>query len=309
MDLSTFIELFAWPLTALALVAVAAPLVGSFLVARGTAFHGIALPQVAAFGVSVAFACLPFVESVPWALAGDDGHGHSHGAMDPSRPYLVVCTAVFVIAALALFEGWSSGDTFGKRKDQGTMVAATFAIASGGTALAAQLSPLGGIHVGALLGGETLSTGPVDAAALGLVTALVVAGTALFWRAITLAGLDPEYARAAGKKPALANLILHTMTAALVIAGSLTVGALPMFALLVMPAMAVRSRSSSMARYLLMAPLVGASSAALGAGLAFKFDLSMDASVVAGCVLAGGGAALAGALFTGRRGAGNRTAN
>ncbi|MFT5733241.1 MAG: ABC-type Mn2+/Zn2+ transport system permease subunit [Planctomycetota bacterium] len=290
MDLSTFVELFAWPLIALGLASIAAPLVGAFLVARGTAFHGIALPQVAAFGVAVGFALLPFLQEFPWAVAGEGGH--SHGAEEPSRAWLATCAGAFVVAALVLFEGWRSKSA---QQDQGARVAATFAIASGGTALAAQLSPMGGIHVGALLGGETLSTGPADAAILGAVALFVVAATIGGWRAITLAGLDPEFARAAGRRLRGANLMLHAMTAAVVITGSLTVGALPMFALLVIPAMAVRASAGSMGRYLLLAPLLGVLSAAIGAALAFRYDLSMDASVVAGCALAGGGAALVGA--------------
>ncbi|QDV08718.1 ABC 3 transport family protein [Planctomycetes bacterium Poly30] len=303
MDLSTFVQLFTWPLIALGLVALTAPVVGAFLVARGTAFHGIALPQVAAFGVAVGFALLPFVQDLPWTVAGD---GHSHGSAEPSRGYLALCAAVFVVAALGLFETRRGR---GGRGDQGATVAATFAIASGGTALAAQLSPLGGIHVGALLGGETLSTGPFDAAVLGGVALLVLAATIAGWRPITLAGLDPEYARAAGKRPRLADLTLHAMTAVLVIAGSLTVGALPMFALLVIPAMVVRDRSASMARFLVAAPALGLASASVGAGLAFRFDLSMDASVVAGCVLAGGGAGLGGALLAVRRRARSSVSN
>ncbi len=293
MDLITFLQLFTWPLVALGLAAVAAPPVGAFRVARGTAFHGIALPQVAAFGVAVAFALLPHTAQFPGVLEG--GHGHFHGDEEPSRIYLGLFAGVFVIGALALFE-WGGGRR--QDRDQGSKVAATFAVASGGTALASQLSPLGGIHVDALLGGETLSTGPVDAAVLGVVATLLLGFTVAAWRAITLAGLDPEFARASGRRPSRSNLLLHAMTAAIVVFGSLTVGALPMFALLVIPPMSVRAMAPSMASYLVAAPVAGLLSAVAGAAIALRFDLSMDASVVAGAVLVGIVAHVAGRLAT-----------
>ncbi len=284
MSLADFVQLFTWPLLALCGAAIAAPITGAFLVSRGTSFHGIALPQVAACGVAVGFALFPYASRMTWTVAGADDHGHIHGVGDPSHLYLGACATILVIAALVLFEAKRAQSSDG---DKSAVVAATFAVASGGSALAAQLSPLGGLHVDALLSGETLSTGPWDAVLLGV----VALGTALLtwrtWRRLTLAGLDPDYAVASGGKPRRSNLALHAMTATVVISGSLTVGALPMFALLVIPAMALRRRAGSMAGYLRAAPLLGLMGATLGAGLAFQFDLSMDASVVAGCAIVG----------------------
>ncbi len=284
MNLTDFLQLFAWPLVALGAASIMAPITGAFLVSRGTSFHGIALPQVAAFGVAVAFALFPHVADMAWAVADAGDHGHSHGVGEPSRLYLGLSATIFVVAALILFEGRRSTSS---DQDKSATVAATFALASGGSALAAQLSPLGGLHVDALLSGETLSTGPWDAALLGVVAAGTLFLTLRHWRKLTLAGLDPDFAVASGAKPSRSNLLLHGMTAAVVISGSLTVGALPMFALLVIPAMCLRVRARSMAQFLRLAPLLGLASAAVGAGLAFRFDLSMDASVVAGCAIAG----------------------
>ena len=284
MNLVDFLQLFAWPLVALGAASIAAPITGAFLVSRGTSFHGIALPQVAAFGVAVAFALFPHVAHLAWAVASAGAHGHTHGLGGPARLCLGLAATLFVVAALILFEGRrpASAD-----RDKSATVAATFALASGGSALAAQLSPMGGLHVDALLSGETLSTGAWDAALLGVVAVLTALLTFKNWRSLTLAGVDPDFAIATDARPGRANLLLRAITAAVVLSGSLPVGALPMFALLVIPAMGLRTRARSMAQFLRLAPLLGLISAALGAGLAFRFDLSMDASVVAGCALAG----------------------
>ena len=261
MQLIEFIQLFAWPLLALLLVSLTAPAVGAFLHARGTAFHGVALPQVAAFGVAVCYA-LPL-----------GGH--------PTRATLLVAAAIAVVTASLIL------GLLGRRApaEGSSHVAALFAIASGGTVLASQVSPHGGLHVDALLSGETLSTGGLDVAILGVVAAIVLVVVLTRWRAITLMGADPEAGRASGLSFWKADALLHAAVCLVVIAGSLSVGALPMFALLVIPPLAAKIGAHSMRGFLIASTVIGALSATTGAAIAFQLDISMDASVVAGSVL------------------------
>lgn len=275
MDFATFVELFTWPLVALFLSAVAAPLVGCFLAVRGTAFHGIVLPQVAAFGVALGFALEPF-------LAGHGSGGHV--AHDVPQAYLLGWALAAVAAAMIALGRLRSSEA-----SASSFAAAVFAIASGGAVLAAQLAPHGGLHVDALLRGETLATGAFDAVLIGAAAALTLAVVLFRWRDLTTAGHDPDFLAALGQSPSRTSLPLHWMTAIVVIVGSLTIGVLAMFALLVLPPLAARRWAKSMKGMLLAAPLVGVLSAGTGAVAAFFFDLPMNASVVGGAAIVSGG--------------------
>lgn len=274
MDFVTFVELFTWPLVALCLSAIAAPLVGCFLAVRGTAFHGIVLPQVAAFGVALGFALEPWMT----------GHGPGeHVAHDIPQAYLLAWAFAAVAAAMIFLGRFRSSEA-----SASSFSAAVFAIASGGAVLAAQLAPHGGLHVDALLSGETLATGAFDAVLLGAATALALAIVLFRWRDLTTAGHDPDFLAALGQDPSRTSLPLHAITAIVVIVGSLTIGVLAMFALLVLPPLTARRWAKSMKGMLLTAPLMGLLSAATGAAAAFLLDLPMNASVVGGAALVSG---------------------
>ena len=81
MSFADFIELFGAPLLALAVVSVSAPLVGVFLRSRGTAFHGIVLPQLATLGVSVGYALHPAIEALHAHAPGEDTHDLGSGTL------------------------------------------------------------------------------------------------------------------------------------------------------------------------------------------------------------------------------------
>lgn len=277
MSFATFVELFTWPLVCLGLAALCAPLTGAFLCVRGATFQGVVLPQVAALGVALGFLLFP---ALPHDGAG--ALDHVHGAEEVPRGYLLLC-AGFAVLVGQLVLGARPGAPGAARVAASSREAALFVVASGGTVIAAQLAPMGGLHVDTLLSGETLATGPGDALLLGALLVVTAAVMAASWRRFTLAGHDPEFAAASGQAPERADLGLALLTAGAVIAGSLTVGVLPMFALMVLPGLAAARRAPSMAGLLVLAPALGLAGAALGAFLSFAADLPMGASVVAGC--------------------------
>lgn len=270
MDLTTFIELFAWPLAAVMLAATAAPLMGVFLHARGAGFHGIMLPQLATFGVALGFALYP--------LFGH-GQGHFH---EPEPAYLFLWAAIAVAVGLIYLAIAKRGVSEAGRES--SRVAAVFVVASGGTVVASQLSPHGGLHVEALLSGEALASGAGDVGLLGLVTLGILGVVLCGWRDLTASGQDPLFQRALGRSPRRWDLMLSALAGVLVTVGSLTVGPLPLFALLVLPVLTVARHARSMASFLVVAPLVGVMGAGVGAGLAFWIDLPIGVGVVVGCV-------------------------
>lgn len=286
MSFATFVELFAWPLVCLGLAALCAPLTGAFLCVRGATFQGVVLPQMAALGVSLGFLLFP---ALPHEGAGIEGH--VHGSDEVPRGYLLLCAA-FAVAAGQVVLGARAAAPGGDRVAASSREAGLFVVASGGTVIASQLAPLGGLHVGTLLSGETLATGPADALLLGLLLACTAAALTASWRRITVAGHDPEFAAVSGQGPERADLTLAALTAGAVIVGALTVGVLALFALMVLPGLAAARRARSMGGLLLLAPLLGLAGAILGAFLSFGADLPMGASVVAGSGLVWCGSAV-----------------
>ncbi|MCP3919894.1 MAG: metal ABC transporter permease [bacterium] len=275
MDFATAIELFGWALAALAATAVAAPLAGAFLYGRGTAFQGVLLPQLATFGVALGFALHPRL------FGGSGAAGELPGGVEPS-PSVLLAWAAVVTTVGALLLAWLRARERPGADAEGARVAGAFAIASGGALIAAQLAPFGGLHVEALLHGEALAVGASDAALVMGASALVVLGTVWSWRDLTLVGQDPAFARALGLGTARCELALAVGTCMIVILGTLTLGPLPLFALLVLPPLAARRRAGSMATFLALSSALGLVGAALGAGLSFGADLPLGPSVVAG---------------------------
>ncbi|MEZ6016940.1 MAG: metal ABC transporter permease [Planctomycetota bacterium] len=285
MDLSTVIELFGWALLALAATSLAAPLIGGFLYARGTSFHGLVLPQLATFGVALGYALSPW-------LAGSMGAhaGHAHGGAGDaavSDLYHLAFGALGVVAGLCALTWLARG-----RGSESARLAGAFVIASGGTVLCAQASPFGGLHLEALLSGEALTVGRADALLVLGASLATVALVVWAWRDLTLVGHDRAFARALGLPVARADVALAAATAAIVTVGTLALGPLPLFALLVLPALGARAGAGSMRAFLARAALVGVSGASAGAALSFGLDLPLGAAVVAGSAATAGAARL-----------------
>lgn len=276
MSFVTFVELFGAPLLAVLFVSVSAPLVGVFLRARGTAFHGIVLPQLATLGIAVGHAVHPVLESM---------HGHESvaDAHEFGRTAMMVWAGTFVALGTTLMGARSSeGDDVGAN---GARAAALFAAAGGLIIIAKQVAPLGGLHVDTILAGETLAVTGLDVvlvAAVSLLTTLVIRTR---WRRMTLAGQDPDFAVVIGVSPKEESIALGVLTCLVVMTGTLTIGALPLFGLLVLPAWALHGIARSMASTLVLAPVLAVLGSALGIWLGFVLDVPLGASVVTGLAL------------------------
>jgi ABC-type Mn2+/Zn2+ transport system permease subunit len=291
--MSELLQLFGASLAALAAVALAAPLIGSFLHARGTAFHGLVLPQLATFGIALGHVAPPLAALVGldgiagWLAAGtgDNAHaGHEHGGVGAAHVDLTLGWATLAVGVGLGLLTWLAR----RPGSDSARLAGAFAVATGGTALCAQLSPTGALHLGALMGGEALAVSHGDAWRVGLVCLVTVAFVVWRWRDLSMALHDREFALALGVRVVRLDLWLAVATAALVIVGTLALGPLPLFALLVLPPLGARSGARSMAGFLTRSTLTSVMGAATGAALSFGADLPLGASIVAGATAAAG---------------------
>ncbi|HRV82596.1 MAG TPA: iron chelate uptake ABC transporter family permease subunit, partial [Planctomycetota bacterium] len=162
-------------------------------------------------------------------------------------------------------------------------VAGLFVLASAATVLFAHLSPTGEIFVSELLRGEILSVGRHELETLGVVLGL--AYLLLLWlqNDLLLVSYDRESAQVAGKRVLALETLLAILIGATVAAGTMTVGPVVLFGLLVLPPIAARPFARSMNQFLLLSGGMGLLGSSLGLLASFGWDLPLGPCVVLGC--------------------------
>lgn len=275
------LALFGCAIAAALLAGLVCPLVGGFLHLRRTSFYGIALPQFAAAGVACGYAVLPWWldHSGAGAAARDEALAGPHAVAN----YLFAWASVFTFGSLAAF-----ATLHGPRGSESGRLAVGFALATAATILFTHWSPAGENFVTEMLRGEILAVGRHELETLAAVFAVVLALLAVFRRELVLVSYDRETAQVLGLRTRAHELLLLVLTGATVSAGTMIVGPLVLFALLVIPPVAARLWSRSLRAYFVLAAVFGVVSAALGAWTALRFDLPMASAIVvaAGAVLA-----------------------
>ena len=278
VPLAELYEFFKYSILSALLAGMVAPAVGSYLLVRRTGFLGVALPQFAAAGVALGFALLPWwQEHMGWLLATHHEDG-AHLAMEYHLLW----------AGLTTFGGLASLALARRRDPDGTEaghIAAGFAIASALTVLLAHLSPTGSVYIDGLLRGEILAIDVHEFTLLASVLGAV--GLLLLWRHryLTLVGFDPDLARVLGHRVALGEALFATLAGSTVAAGTMTVGPLVLFGLLVLPPLAARPLARSMAGFLAWACLLGFASSALGLLGSFSLDWPLGPTLVLAAAL------------------------
>ncbi|MEZ6006091.1 MAG: metal ABC transporter permease [Planctomycetota bacterium] len=291
MDFSTALELFGLAIAATLIAGWIVPAVGGFLYLRRTSFYGLALPQLAACGVAAGFAAMP------WWIAhvglGDldlmEAMEDTHAVMN----YHLSWATLFTSAGLGLlvFLGRFPGSEVAR-------VAGLFVLASAATVIFAHLSPTGEIFVSELLRGEVLSVGRHELETLAVTLGLGYLALQWLRNDLLLVSYDRETARVLGKRVTLLEAVLAVILAGTVAAGTMTVGPVVLFGLLVLPPIAARPFARSTAGFLWIASTFGLVSSAAGLWISFHYDLPLGPCVV----LAAGLATVPGWVFARLRG-------
>lgn len=232
--------------------AIAAGLLGCFVVWRRMAYFGDATAHAAILGVALA---LLFGTSITLGVG-------------------------FVALTMAVLIHGLSGQ--GAAVDTMLGVLAHGALALG--LVAVTLIPGQRIDLDAYLFGDVLSVTRMDLAVIWGGGALVVAVLWWHWSAMLTATLSPDLAHAAGINPRREQLVLTLLLAAVVAVAIKVVGALLITALLIIPAAAARNYASTPERMALLSMAIGALSAIAGLRLAVMFDTSVGPAII--CVAA-----------------------
>ncbi len=229
---------------------------GLHVLARGVIFVDLALAQVAALGLTVAF------------LAG-------HPIGSPAAYWYALAFAVAAGVFFALTR------TRRPAVPQESIIGVVYAVSAAVAVIAVDRAPLGGEHIKQLLVGNILTVSPVEVARLGTLYALV---GALHWtirRPLLHISLAPGTAQARGRAVRAWDAVFYASFALVVTSSVRVAGVLLVFAFLVVPAAIGALLARSVAARLLIGWSVGVLVSGAGLVASYRWDLPTGATVVA----------------------------
>jgi ABC-type Mn2+/Zn2+ transport system permease subunit len=264
------------------LVGAVCPLIGVYFVLRRMIFLGVALPQLSAAGIALAFLLYRVVVGV-----------HAH--FEPNERLLAMAGSFGLTLAgllvLAVLER-------GGRETIEARIGATYAFASAATLLFLAADPYGEVHMVNLLKGDIVTASEGDLTALTLVFGAVALALFAFRRELLLVSFDREMAIAVGKRVALWDGLLYLLIGVTISFGVMTVGPLVTFGFLVVPPLTARLLTRRMLAFSLVASALGATTAFAGFYCAYRLDLPLGpVDVALACCLL----VVVGAIGTARR--------
>jgi ABC-type Mn2+/Zn2+ transport system permease subunit len=267
------LELFRWPLLAVLVAGIVLPAIGVHLHVRRASFHGIVLPQFAAAGVVAAYAILPWwIETIGLGgLTLDEALHDPHAASTFALLFGALATALGILLLVRPARGASSDVA---------RAAGGFAGASALVLVLGRLSPIGRGPVGELLSGEVLGVGLHEFEVVAAVLTLAFLVLAWLGRELTLTSFDRETARVLGLRTGLLEAAFQVVVGLAVAAGTLTLGPVLVFGLLVLPALASRPWAGTMRGFTLLAIGAGTSAVLLGEATALSLDLPLGPTIV-----------------------------
>jgi zinc transport system permease protein len=228
-------------------------MLGVFVVLRRAVFVTAAVSQSAALGVALAFLL-----------------GIYLGVTPPP----VLCAFLLALAATGVL-AWRSPST---RLPREAIVGLLYVGASALAVLVGDRIAQEAEDITAILFGTAVLVRPQDLLAVLAVSGLVVVALGALYRGLVFAGFDPDGARIQGLPVARLELALWTLVALEVSVTTRAIGALPVFAFSVLPAMAALRAAKRLSRAVLLACLFGALSGGLGYVSAFMLRFPVGAA-------------------------------
>ncbi len=244
-------------LLAAALVGVAAPSIGVYLVHRRLSLMGDGIGHAAFMGVAAGL------------LAG----------VFPVLAALVAAVIGAVVIELLRERGRTAGDV---------ALALVFYGGIAGGVLFVSLSPSGGLSVLPYMFGSVLTVEGRDLLLVGVGSAAVVGLTALLHKELFAVTFDEDVARVAGLHVRSYNLLIAVTAAVTVAVTMRVVGILLVSAMLVLPVAAVQQVATSFRATVLGASIMGLAIGVAGIVIAFYIDAAPGATIALTAIAAFG---------------------
>src|SRR5262245_4265826 len=258
------IEFLWWPLLACLVLTGIHVYLGLHVLARGVIFVDLALAQVAALGISVAF------------LAGH--------AIESSAAYWYALA--FTVGGAALF---AASRLHTAAIPQEAIIGIVYAVSAAAAVLVVDRAPQGGEHIKQLLVGSILTVTPVEIARLAGLYAAIGAFHFAIRRPLLEISFHPDAADENGRWLHWWDFCFYITFGVVVTSSVRIAGVLLVFSYLVAPAAAAALVTSSVTGRLLIGWALGFLVSVAGLCASFAWDLPTGAAVVTtfGAVLAG----------------------
>jgi zinc transport system permease protein len=262
--------------------------IGVHVVLRRMVFASSAIAQAAALGVALSFWMPIVIDPVRHAAghqAGSDVHLVSSLLFEPvlwAVGASLLATLVFIANPVRL------------HLTRESLLGLVFLASGAGAVIVGDRITQEAHDLSAILFGSAVVVQPADLVLVAAATVTLLSGHLLCWRALIFAGYDPTGARVQRLPVRRLNAFLFLSIGLGVALSTRALGALPVFAFSVLPAMAALAITSRMSAVFALATLFGALAGVAGYGISFRGELPVGATQTA---LA---AAFVGAAMTGR---------
>jgi zinc transport system permease protein len=274
-DLWSNIGIFRDAIAAGALAGALLGFIGVHVVLRRMVFASSAIAQAAALGVALSF----------WVGAAVDPIRHAAGHVaNPAAhvtPSFLFDPVLWAIAASLLATLVFISNPVHLHLTRESLLGLVFLVSGAGAVIIGSRINQEAHDLASILFGSAVVVEPMDLTLVALATVVLLAGHLLFWRELLFVGYDPMGARVQGMPVRALNGFLFVSVGLAVALCTRALGALPVFAFSVLPAMAALALTSRIGLVFLLATALGATSGAAGYAISFRAELPVGATQTA----------------------------
>ena len=246
--------------------------IGVHVVLRRMVFASSAIAQAAALGVALSF----------WASAVADpvrhAAGHTAGPAAHLLPSLLFEPVIWAIAASLLATLVFIANPVHLHLTRESLLGLVFLIGGAGTVIVGSRISQEAHDLAAILFGSAVVVQPMDFYLVLGATIVLLGGHVLLWRPLLFVGYDPMGARVQGTPVRPLNAFLFVSVGLAVALCTRALGALPVFAFSVLPAMTALALTARITVVFALAAAIGAFSGVAGYAVSFRGDLPVGAT-------------------------------
>jgi zinc transport system permease protein len=249
--------------------------IGVHVVLRRMVFASAAIAQAAALGLALSFWVSALVDPVSHSV------GHIAGPAAHVLPSLLFEPVLWAIVASLLATLVFLANPVHLHLTRESLLGFVYLASGSGAVIVGSRIQQEAHDLSAILFGSAVVVQPVDLYLVGGATVVLMGLHLVLWRALLFVGYDPMGARVQGMPVARLDAFLFVSVGLAVALCTRALGALPVFAFGVLPAMSALALTARIGAVFGIATSMGVFSGVAGYGFAFRADLPVGATQAA----------------------------